>query len=89
MMLESVIMAKNSNMTFQWHHAVEFVLQMLERSAGAIPVVVMAVCWLYEVFGKEEELVGSKRSHLDRVKYFNEPFHKKNYYLHDTGIHIA
>ena len=45
-------MDKQLNTPFQSCHAVEFFLRICERSAGANPVVVMAVCQFCEVFGK-------------------------------------
>ena len=66
--LDTAVMAKKHNTPFQCHHAFEFGLRICECSVGTSPAVVTAVCRLYEVFGKEEEAVGSKRGRPYHVK---------------------
>ena len=82
-------MSKKRNTPFQSHHAVEFGLRICERSAGASPAVITTVCRFCEVFGKEEAVVGRKRSRSDRIKYFKAPFRKENYSSHNKRMHIA
>ena len=66
--LDADVMSKNCNAPLQSHHAVEYGLWICKRSEGATPVVVTAVCRFCEVFGKEEAVVGIKRSCLGRIK---------------------
>ena len=61
---------------------------MCKCSAGAIPVVVMAVCRLCKVFGMEEAVVVRKLIFPDRVKYFKAHFLKDNYSLQNKRMHI-
>ena len=82
-------MSKKRNTPFQSHHDVEFGLQICERSAGASTTVITTVFRFYDVFGKEETVVGRKRSRLDRVKYFKAPFRKENYSLPNKRMHSA
>ena len=66
------------NTPFQSLHALEFGLRISERSAGASSTVATKFCQFCEVFEKEEAVVESKRSHLDRAKYFKALFRKEN-----------
>ena len=77
------------NTPFQIHHAVEFGLQICERSAGASITVVTTVCQFCKVAIKEEAVVGRKRSFLDRVNYFKAPFRKDKYSSNNRRMHSA
>ena len=69
-------MSKKHNAPFQSCRSFEFGLRICERSAGASTTVVMTVFRFCDMFGKEEAVVGNKRSRLDRVKYFKATFWK-------------
>ena len=75
--------------SFQSHHAVELSLQICKRSAGSSTTVVTTVCQFYEVIGKEEAVVGRKRSRSDRFKDFKATFYKENYSSHNRRMHSA
>ena len=75
------------NTPFQSCHAVEFGLQVCERSAGTSSIVVTTVYQFYEVFGKEESVLEINCSCSDCVKYSEAPFQKDNFSSHNKRIH--
>ena len=77
------------NTPFQSRHAVEFGLQIYERSRGASSTISTTVCRFCEVFGKEEAVVERKGSRSDRIKYFKKPFRKENFSSHNKRMHSA
>ena len=81
--------SKKRDTPLQIRHAVEFGLRICKRSAGASTTVVTKVCQFYEVFRKEEAVVGSKRSRSDHVKYYKAKFHKENFSSHNKRMHSA
>ena len=77
------------NTPFRSCHDVELGPRICERSAGASSTVATKFCQFCEVFEKEEAVVESKRSSLDRAKYFKALFWRENFSSHNKPMHSS